>query len=53
VKKQLAYAERKGIPFIWFPPFEDGKPHEVKNMATGTQTQVDLNNTDEIRKILQ
>jgi histidyl-tRNA synthetase len=53
VKKQLAYAERKGIPFIWFPPFEDGKPHEVKNMVSGTQTQVDLNNVDEIRKILQ
>ncbi|NCC21665.1 MAG: histidine--tRNA ligase, partial [Alphaproteobacteria bacterium] len=41
VKKQLSYAERKGIPYIWFPPFESGRPHEVKNMATGEQTQAD------------
>lgn len=38
VKKQLSYAERKGIPYVWFPPFEDGKPHEVKNMGSGEQT---------------
>lgn len=36
--RQLAYAEKKGIPYVWFPPFEDGKPHEVKNMQTKTQT---------------
>ncbi|HOO52329.1 MAG TPA: histidine--tRNA ligase, partial [Alphaproteobacteria bacterium] len=24
IKKQLGYAEKKGIPFVWFPPFEDG-----------------------------
>jgi histidyl-tRNA synthetase len=41
IKKQLSYAEKKGIPFIWFPPFEDGKPHEVKNMATGEQAVAD------------
>lgn len=41
VKKQLAYAEKKGIPYVWFPPFADGKPHEVKNMATGEQTAAD------------
>ncbi len=39
VKRQLSYAERKGIPYVWFPPFEDGKPHEVKNMASGEQVQ--------------
>lgn len=38
IKKQLGYAEKKGIPFVWFPPFEDGQPHEVKNMTTGEQT---------------
>lgn len=43
LQKQLAYAEKKGIPFVWFPPFEDGNPHEVKNMATGTQEKADLN----------
>lgn len=37
VKKQLSYAEKKGIPFVWFPPFEAGQDHEVKNMQSGTQ----------------
>ncbi|MCZ3118736.1 His/Gly/Thr/Pro-type tRNA ligase C-terminal domain-containing protein, partial [Acinetobacter baumannii] len=23
VKNQMAYAEKKGIPFVWFPPFKD------------------------------
>ncbi len=39
--RQLAYAEKKGIPYVWFPPFEDGKDHEVKNMQAGTQTKAD------------
>ncbi len=39
VSKQLSYAEKKGIPFVWFPPFEDGKAHEVKDMNTGTQSE--------------
>ncbi|MFP4386288.1 MAG: histidine--tRNA ligase [Alphaproteobacteria bacterium] len=38
IKKQMAYAQKKGIPYVWFPPFEEGNPHEIKNMATGTQT---------------
>lgn len=41
IGKQMAYAEKKGIGYVWFPPFDDGKPHEVKNMATGEQTQAD------------
>ncbi|HEX6444500.1 MAG TPA: histidine--tRNA ligase [Streptosporangiales bacterium] len=41
VGKQLRYASRKGIPHVWFPPFDDGKPHEVKNMASGEQTEAD------------
>ncbi|MGH7882773.1 MAG: histidine--tRNA ligase [Candidatus Dormibacteraceae bacterium] len=36
--KQIRYASRKGIPFVWFPPFEEGKPHEVKNMTSGEQS---------------
>lgn len=39
IKKQMEYASKKGIPFVWFPPFEDGQSHEVKNMVTGEQTQ--------------
>ena len=41
LKKQLATAEKKGIPYVWFPPFEDGSPHEVKNMTTGDQSEAD------------
>ena len=41
IGKQLAYAEKKGIPFVWFPPFEDGRPHEVKDMASGGQNPAD------------
>ena len=41
LKKQLKYASQKGIPYVWFPPFDDGKPHEVKDMASGAQTEAD------------
>ncbi|GAA0613053.1 histidine--tRNA ligase [Sporichthya brevicatena] len=41
LKKQLTYGSRKQIPYIWFPPFEDGKPHEVKDMASGDQRPAD------------
>ncbi len=43
LKRQLAYAEKKGIPYVWFPPFEDGLAHEVKDMSTGEQKQVNPN----------
>ena len=36
LQKQMAYAEKKGIPFVWF--VEDG---EVKNMVNGTQYKAD------------
>ncbi|HAU28624.1 MAG TPA: histidine--tRNA ligase [Rhodospirillaceae bacterium] len=39
--RQLKYANKKGIPFVWFPPFEDGMPHEVKNMTTSEQQKAD------------
>jgi len=41
IKKQLSYAERKGIDYVWFPPFEDGQDHEVKDMKTGEQFGAD------------
>lgn len=44
VAKQVRYASRKGIPFVWFPPFEDGAAHEVKDLATGEQTASDPTN---------
>lgn len=36
LKKQIAYAEKKGIPYVWFPA--DG---QVKDMASGEQTDAD------------
>ncbi len=39
IGKQLSYAEKKGIPYVWFPPFEDGNPHEVKSMESGEQKE--------------
>ncbi|MCB9991656.1 MAG: histidine--tRNA ligase [Rhodospirillales bacterium] len=44
IKKQMSYAERKGIPYVWFPPFEAGQDHEVKCMETGGQTKADPQN---------
>lgn len=38
---QMKFASRKGIPYVWFPPFEDGLDHEVKNMDSGEQTKAD------------
>jgi histidyl-tRNA synthetase len=42
VGKQMSYAEKKGIPFVWFPPFDDAGSHEVKDMASGTQSKADI-----------
>ena len=35
--KQIRYAERRGIPFVWFP----GHPHEVKDIRSGEQHEAD------------
>ena len=42
IKKQMSYAEKKSIPFVWFPPFDDGQPHEVKDMSNGEQSEVSV-----------
>ncbi len=42
--KQMSYAEKKGIPFVWFPPFEADGAHEVKNMESGVQQKADIQN---------
>ncbi|MBQ1052680.1 histidine--tRNA ligase [Micromonospora sp. C51] len=34
--KQIRYAERRGIPYVWFPG-ADGNPDEVKDIRSGTQ----------------
>jgi histidyl-tRNA synthetase len=41
VGKQIQYASKKGIPFVWFPPFDDGGEHEVKDMGSGEQAPAD------------
>ncbi|HET6167750.1 MAG TPA: histidine--tRNA ligase [Marmoricola sp.] len=35
--KQIRYAERRGIPWVWFP----GDPHEVKDIRSGNQVEAD------------
>jgi histidyl-tRNA synthetase len=41
--KQIRYAERRGIPYVWFPPTDgpgaDG--HEVKDIRSGEQVSAD------------
>lgn len=39
--KQIRYADRKGIPFVWFPPAADGEPHTVRDIRTGDQPEAD------------
>jgi histidyl-tRNA synthetase len=39
-KKQLRWAQRLGIPYVWF--HEGERKHSVKNMTDGTQTEADL-----------
>jgi histidyl-tRNA synthetase len=37
--KQIRYAERRGIPYVWFPPAEG--PGQVKDIRTGDQHEAD------------
>jgi histidyl-tRNA synthetase len=39
--KQIRYAERRGIPWVWFPSRGDGDPHQVKDIRTGNQVEAD------------
>lgn len=39
--KQIRYAERKGIPFVWFPEAEGSGEHEVKDIRSGEQAKAD------------
>ena len=38
--KQIRYAERRGIPFVWFPGL-DGAVDEVKDIRSGEQVPAD------------
>jgi histidyl-tRNA synthetase len=37
--KQIKYAERRGIPFVWFPQGKDG--HQVRDIRSGEQVDAD------------
>jgi histidyl-tRNA synthetase len=37
--KQIRYADRRGIPYVWFP--QDDGTHEVKDIRSGDQKQAD------------
>jgi histidyl-tRNA synthetase len=39
--KQIRYAERRGIPFVWFPATGAGEQHEVKDIRSGEQVPAD------------
>lgn len=41
VKKQMEYANKKAIPYVWFPPFDAAGKHELKDMTTGAQGPAD------------
>ena len=38
--KQIRYAERRGIPYVWFPPTAEN-PHQVKDIRDGSQAEAD------------
>jgi histidyl-tRNA synthetase len=38
--KQIRYADRRGIPFVWFPGV-DGAPDQVKDIRSGDQVDAD------------
>jgi histidyl-tRNA synthetase len=40
IQKQLSYADKKSIPYVWFMPFDQQTEHQVKDMKAGTQTTI-------------
>ncbi len=41
LSRQLRYASKKGIPYVWFPPFDDNGEHQVKDMVSRVQVPAD------------
>ncbi len=39
--RQIRYAERRGIPYVWFPAAGGGGRHEVKDIRSGEQVEAD------------
>ena len=40
--KQIEYAQKKGIPYVWFHDAAGDGKHEVRDLARSSQTAVDL-----------
>ncbi len=40
--KQIKYADRKQIPYVWFPASDEQPDHQVKALSSGKQISVDL-----------
>ncbi|WP_010605701.1 histidine--tRNA ligase [Pseudoalteromonas maricaloris] len=41
LNKQIKYADKKGIPYVWFPSINNDS-HEVKNLKTGEQIRTSV-----------
>jgi histidyl-tRNA synthetase len=39
--KQIKHADRRGIPYVWFPATEDGAADQVKDIRSGDQVDAD------------
>lgn len=39
--KQIKHADRRGIPFVWFPATEDGAADQVKDIRSGHQVDAE------------
>jgi histidyl-tRNA synthetase len=39
--KQIKHADRRGIPYVWFPAGEDGAADQVKDIRSGEQVDAD------------
>jgi histidyl-tRNA synthetase len=39
--RQIRYAERRGIPFVWFPAAQTGEADQVKDIRSGDQVEAD------------
>jgi histidyl-tRNA synthetase len=39
--RQIRYAERRGIPFVWFPATGDAAADQVKDIRSGDQVDAD------------
>jgi histidyl-tRNA synthetase len=39
--KQIRHADRRGIPFVWFPATEDAAADQVKDIRSGEQVDAD------------